>query len=221
MFFPLVSAYFIDFGVYLNLLIAFLTEIPAPYLHGFGPSPQKPPLLVEIIGKHRPRGGGAGVALAEFDLEQETLAAIGPGVLAQKFWRLVTQGKAARVSEQGAKRRVGSEIDFLGGFPDINDRRRAVEQHRCLVVVGKKRIGDGPEIDDAIRMECAEIAVEAGLAREGDGVWRGVFPRHRPRETGVASGAARAGIGGEVGLPHARRAPPFALWRRIGHRRRR
>ena len=177
--------------------------------------PEKPPLLVEIIGKRRPRGGGAGVALAEFDLEQEALAAVGAGVLAQKFRRLVTQGEAARAGEQVAERGVGVEIDRSGGFPDIDDRRRAVEQHRCLVVVGEKRIGDGPEIDEAIRMECAEIAVEAGLAREGDGVWRGVFPRHHPRKTGAASGAARAGTGGEVGLPHARRAPPFVLWRRV------
>ena len=43
------------------------------------------------------------MALAEFDLEQEALAAIGAGVLAQKFRRRVTQAKAARVSEQGTE----------------------------------------------------------------------------------------------------------------------
>lgn len=180
-------------------------------LRANGSGPQKPTILVEIIGKHRPGGGGAGVALAEFDPEQEALAAIGAGVLAQEFRRRVAQGEAAVAGEQGAKRRVGTEIDFLGDFPDIEDRRRAVEQNRRLVIIGEKRMGDGPEIDTAMGLEGAEIAVEADLPREGDRRRRGVFARHRPQKTGAV--AMRTGIGGEVGMPDGLRPPAVAPWR--------
>lgn len=180
-------------------------------LRANGSGPQKPTLLVEIIGKHRPGGGGAGVALAEFNPKQEALAAIGAGVLAQEFRRRVAQGEAAVAGEQGAKRRVGAEIDLLGDFPDIEDRRRAVEQNRRLVIIGEKRIGDGPEIDAAMGLEGAEIAVEADLPREGDRRRRGVLARHRPQKTGAA--AMRTGIGGEVGVPDGLRPPAVAPWR--------
>lgn len=147
------------------------------------------------------------MALAEFDLEQESLAAIGAGVLADKSRRVVAQGEAALAGEQAAERGIGPEIDLLGDLPDIEDRRRAIQQNRRLVVIVEERIGDNAEIDAAIGVEFAEIAVETHAPRESDRVRRGMVMRHRLKKTGAVAASWRTGIGGEIGAPDRLCAP--------------